>query len=312
LLGVTIYYAGNEQWGSHFTPYVTYLRYAGGIAPGTQVLFGGIEAGRVTAVRAWDKDPTLIEISLAVKDGTPLNAKSIASLGAVSLMSSPSISITTGAQDARRLRAGETVQSQETVSIDDMTRKLAAIADGAGSLLTEVQGELRGMTRNANTLLANLNSATGPENRKQIAEMLQRVNGLVTRESPKLDRITDQALVIAQNADAVMRKVGPVVDHADAAIGNVNATVTNANATINQLRDPMRQDIAQLQSTMEQAKILIASLQSVVRGNDGNIRETLENIRIATETLDELSDQVNQRPWSLIRIRQQKDRKVPK
>ena len=56
LLGVTVYYVGNEQWGSHLTPYMTYLRYAGGVAPGTEVLFGGITVGRVTAVRAWSQD----------------------------------------------------------------------------------------------------------------------------------------------------------------------------------------------------------------------------------------------------------------
>jgi hypothetical protein len=27
LLGVTIYYVGNNQWGSHVTPYKAYLRY---------------------------------------------------------------------------------------------------------------------------------------------------------------------------------------------------------------------------------------------------------------------------------------------
>jgi len=95
------------------------------------------------------------------------------------------------------------------------------------------------------------------------------------------------------------------VDHTDAAVGNVNLT-------IDQLRDPIRQDLAQLQSTMEQAKSLLASLQTLVRSNDDNIHETIENMRVATENLDELTDQVKQRPWSLVRIRQPKDRKVPK
>jgi hypothetical protein len=62
---------------------------------------------------------------------------------------------------------------------------------------------------------------------------------------------------------------------------------------------------------MEQAKNLMGSLQTVVRVNDENLRETLENIRVATENMDQLSDQVKQRPWSLVRIRQPKDRKVP-
>ena len=63
------------------------------------------EVGRVTAVRAWSQDPTKIEILLEVKEGTPVNENSVAKLGAVSLMSSPAISVTTGTNDARAAQA---------------------------------------------------------------------------------------------------------------------------------------------------------------------------------------------------------------
>ncbi len=304
LLSVAIYYAGNEQWGRHSTPYRTYLRYAGGVAQGSEVLFGGITVGRVTTVRAWNQDPTRIEILLEVKEGTPLNEKSLAKLGSVSLMSSPAIFITTGAQEAQRLRAGQVIASQESVSIDDMTRKLAGIAESAEGLITQVQGELKGISGRAETLLANLNEATGPTNRGQIAEILQEVNSLVAQQSPKIDRITDQVLLVSRDADSAIQKIGPLIDRTNAAVANVNSTV-------DQLRDPIRQDLAQLQSTLEQAKSLIASVQTVVRGNDHNILETMENLRVATENLDQLTEQVKQRPWSLVRIRQPKDRKVP-
>ena len=304
LLGVTVYYVGNEEWGRQLTPYKTYLRYAGGVAAGSEVLFGGIAVGRVTTVRAWSQDPTQIEILLEVKEGTPVNGKSVAKLGSVSLMSSPAISITTGAQEAPRLKAGQVIASQETVSIDDMTRKLSGIADSASDLIAQVQGELKGISGKAQTLLANLNEATGPRNRRQIAEILQEVNSMVVQQSPKIDRITDQVLLVSRDADLAIEKIGPLVDHTD-------ATVANVNSTIDQLRDPIRQDLAQLQSTLEQAKSLIASVQTVVRGNDDNIRETIENLRVATENLDQLTNQVKQRPWSLVRIRQPKDRKVP-
>ena len=304
LLGVTVYYVGNEEWGRHLTPYKTYLRYAGGVAAGSEVLFGGIAVGRVTTVRAWSQDPTQIEILLEVKEGTPVNGKSVAKLGSVSLMSSPAISITTGAQEAPRLKTGQVIASQETVSIDDMTRKLSGIADSASDLIAQVQGELKGISGKAQTLLANLNEATGPRNRRQIAEILQEVNSMMVQQSPKIDRITDQVLLVSRDADLAIEKIGPLVDHTD-------ATVANVNSTIDQLRDPIRQDLAQLQSTLEQAKSLIASVQTVVRGNDDNIRETIENLRVATENLDQLTNQVKQRPWSLVRIRQPKDRKVP-
>lgn len=304
LLGVTVYYVGNENWGTHLTTYRTYLRYAGGVGPGSDVLFGGIEVGRVKTVRAWNQDPTRIEVVLEVKEGTPLNQKSVAKLGSVSLMSSPAISITTGSNDAPRLMAGQTIPSQETMSIDDMARKLSGIADSAGDLIADVRGELKGISGRAQVLLANLNQVTGPDNRKQIAEILRQVDTLVATQSPKIDRITDQVTLVTADADSVIRKVGPVVDHAD-------ATIANVNSTIDQLRDPIRQDLAELQSTMQQAKSLISSLQVVVQSNDDNIHDTIENIRVATENLAQLTNQVKQRPWSLVRIRQPKDRKVP-
>jgi phospholipid/cholesterol/gamma-HCH transport system substrate-binding protein len=299
-----VYYVGNDQWGAHLTPYKTYLRYAGGVAPGTEVLFGGIQAGRVTDVKPSSADPTRIEILLEVKAGTPVNENSTAKLGSVSLMSSPAVSITTGTNDARRLKAGQVIRSEETVSIDDMTRKLSGIADSAEGLITQVQGELKNITGDARKLLANLNDVTGPPNRREVAQLLQHVNSLVATQSPKIDALTEQLLVVSRNADSVVKKIGPLVDHTD-------ATVSNVNLTIDQLRDPIRQDLTQLQSTMAQAKSMMATIQTLVRANDPNISETVENLRVATENIDQLTDQVKQRPWSLVRIRQPKDRKLP-
>ncbi|HTF64109.1 MAG TPA: MlaD family protein, partial [Edaphobacter sp.] len=236
LLGVTLYYVGNNQWGSHLTPYKTYLRYAGGMAPGASVLFGGIAAGRVTAVRPWSEDPTRIEILLQVKQGTPLNADSVAALGSVSLMSSPALSITTGTNEARRLSAGQVIPSRETVSIDDMTRKLSGIADSADGLITQVRGELKDMTTKTGTVLTNLNELTGPANRHEVARLLQQVNSLVATESPKIDRIADRITSVSSHADSVIQKIEPLVDHTE-------ATITNANLTIDQLRRPIAEDL---------------------------------------------------------------------
>jgi phospholipid/cholesterol/gamma-HCH transport system substrate-binding protein len=301
----TVYYLGNEQWGRHVIPYRTYLRYAGGVEPGSTVLFGGITVGRVAAVRAWNEDPTKIELLLDVKEGTPINAACTARLGAVSLMSAPAIAISTGSNGVPRLKPGGVIPSEETVSIDEMARKLAGIADNAQGLITQVEGQIKGLGEQANTLLASLNETTGPANRKQIAEILRSTNTMLAQQSPKIDRITDQVLVATQDADAAIKKVAPLLDHVD-------ASVANANSTIDQLREPLREDLTQMRSTMEQARSLLASVQTAVRGNDDNIRETIENLRVATENLAQLSAGIKDRPWSLVRIRQPKDREIPK
>ena len=285
ILTSTVVYLANAQFRGGKVAYRTYLRYAGGLEPGAPVLFGGIKAGNVTKVRPWPSDPTRIEILVEIKEGTPVNQKSVAKLGSVSVMSEPALMVSTGTNEADRIAPGQAIPSQESVALDEIAAKIAIVAGNANDLIVQVQGELGGISSDARTLLANLNSVT-------------------TDERPKLDHIADQLLALSQHADGVIAKVGPVVDHADSAIQNVNGVIRDS-------REPIRLDLAEVQSTLQQAKSVLADMQGVVRSNDFKIDDTVENLRWATENLDQLTDQLKQRPWSLIRIKQPKERKVP-
>ncbi len=301
----TVYHVSSAQVKGARTPYRTYLRYAGGLQEGADVLFGGIKVGQVTAVRPDPQDPTRIEILLDVKQGTPLNAKSVAKLGSVTVITSPCISISMGSNDAPRLPANSEIPSLETISLDDTFRKVSALADSAQTLLEAVHTDVNEVTVNGRQLIANLNEVTGKPNQQHVSEILTNADAMITRISPKIDQITDQVAKLTDDANGLMAKMGPAVD-------NVNATVSNANQTITAVRDPLQTDLAEAQKTLDQARSLIADLQAAMRAKDQGLTDTLENVRMATDNLNDLTESVKERPWSLIRIKQPKDRKVPK
>ena len=290
ILAFTVIYLVNAQFSGDTIPYRTYLRYAGGLEPGASVLFGGINVGKVTSVRPWTSDPTKIEILLSVKKGTPMNQGSVAKLGMTSVMSEASLSITTGSNDAKRLPPGSSITSQEVASLDDIAGKLAVVADSANGLIVQAQGELEGISGDARNLLANLNSVTGPPTQRKVQIALDHVNTLLATEGPKIDRISDQLVALSQHADD---------------------TVQNVNGTVSDVREPVRKDLVDLQNTLQQAKQLLGDMQVMVRANDYKIDDTVENLRVATDNLDQLTDSLKQRPWSLIRIKQPKEREVP-
>jgi phospholipid/cholesterol/gamma-HCH transport system substrate-binding protein len=291
ILAFTLIYLINSQFSGHTVPYRTYLRYAGGLEPGASVLFGGINVGKVAAVRPAALDPTKIEILVDVKQNTPVNEKSVAKLGLVSVMSGAALSITTGGNDARRLPPGSTISSQEAASLDEIAGKMAVAADNANSLITQARGELEGISGDARSLLGNLNTVTGKPNQQRIRAVLDNANEMLATERPKIDRLTDQLNALSQHADE---------------------TIQNVNGTVSDVREPVRKDLAELQNTLLEAKQLLSDMQVLVRANDYKIDDTIENLRTATQNLDELTDSVKQRPWSLIRIKQAKDRKEPK
>jgi ABC-type transporter Mla subunit MlaD len=132
---------------------------------------------------------------------------------------------------------------------------------------------------------------TGQTNQRKVRELLDNVNAMLATERPKIDRLTDQLNTLSQHADE---------------------TIQNVNGTVSEVREPVRKDLAELQETLLETKRLLADMQVLVKANDYKIDDTIENLRTATQNLDDLTESVKQRPWSLIRIKQPEDRKVPK
>ena len=283
LVAVTVYFVSKSAGGREQTPYRTYFRYAGGLEPGTTVLFGGISVGKVTKVQPDPSDPTRIEVSLGVKQGTPVNAKSVGKVGSISLLGSPVLSVTTGSNDAPRLQPGAQIPSQETISVDDLQRKVAALADSAQTTLASVNTDVNKLTVDARQVLANLNHVTGRRNREHLAAILSNADRTVAQLSSK---------------------VAPTLD-------NLNKTVTNADNTITTLREPIKTDLTELNGTLQAAHGVADNVQSILSANRENIDYSLENIRIMTDNLTDFTQNVKEQPWSLVRIRQPEDRKVP-
>jgi phospholipid/cholesterol/gamma-HCH transport system substrate-binding protein len=298
LLTATVYYVSNARFNSAQIPYRTYLRNAQGMEPGSSVLFGGITVGKVTSVRPDKADPTRIEILFDVQQGTPLNAKSMAAIGSVSLMSSPALAISTGANNAPRLKAWAIIPSQETITLDEMQRKIGVLAESAQTTLATVNKDLNDLTGDGRQLLANLNDATGTTNRKHLAGILAHSDAMVAQLSPRIDQISERVLKLTNDADVVVGKMGPTVD--------------NANETITAIREPAQADLVQLEKAIQETRALISSLDVLIRTNSQNTTYTIENLRMATDNLNDLTQSVKERPWSLVRVKQPKDREVPK
>lgn len=304
ILGAALYYVRTTQTVRGQVPYKTYFRYAGGLSPGAQVLFGGIKVGQISTVEPSPQDPTRIEVLFDVKAGTPINQNSRARAETVTIMSSPVLSITTGSNDARRLGAGEAVPSEESVSMAEITQRVAAVADSADALLAGLRRDVPVLTGEARTFIGNLNEISGARNQKHIERILGEVDAMLNRESPKIAQITDRISDLAKHADAVAVSAGPVVS-------NVDRTVTNANKTLDTVREALVRDLAEAERTIEQARALIAGVQGMVGANEADIDEMVRNLRVASENIRAMSEQVKQRPWTLIRTQQPPERSVP-
>jgi ABC-type transporter Mla subunit MlaD len=127
---------------------------------------------------------------------------------------------------------------------------------------------------------------------------------LLDKESPRIDSVLQALDHASSQASDALNEVRTVARTA-------NETIANANRTIDEIRDPAKTDLAELERTMTGARRLIADLNAVVSANRYNIDDTLDNLRVASENLRELTASVKQRPWTLIRGKPAADRAVP-
>ena len=304
ILGLTVYWVTHTQNVKGQVFFRTYFRYAGGLASGAPVMFGGIKVGQVENVRPSAEDPTLIEVRFNVKDGTPLNENSKARPGTVTLMGNPTLLISTGSNDARRLSPGEVVQSQEEVSMSEVATRFGAVAESANALIGDLRKEIPQMTSQARTVLSNLNETTGPANQKRIAGILSQLNSMLNRESPKIAQITDHISVLTKHADSLVVSANPIPP-------NVNQAVTKVNSILDAAREPLIRDLNQLQAAIRRADDVLASVQHVVGDNREDLAETVRNLRTASENVRALTETLKERPWNIVRTSQPADRKVP-
>lgn len=300
----TFVYVANVQLRGVRIPYKTYFKYAGGIDPGSPVRFGGMKAGTITAIRPSREDPTKIEVLMEVRESVPVNTDSTATLTSLSPLGDKYLEITTGTNKAPRLPAGATIRSAEAVSLDDVAKQVSAIVPTVQSTLQDVQKDIDQLTGDARIVLANVQSMTGPQNQRNIALLLAHARQLLDEESPRIDSVL-------QNLERASLQANAALNEVHTAARTANDTFANANRTFDEIRDPVKTNLAELQRTMIDARRLIADLSTVVSANRHNIDDTLENFRVASENLREFTASVRQRPWALIRGKPSPDRAVP-
>lgn len=126
---------------AHFIRFTTSVS---GIAVGSNVLFGGIPIGHVTAVSLDPNTPTLARVDILVAANVPLYTDSKATLASQSLFSGVLIDISrTGGRHGRRLNPGEEIAPRYSpfgklsVSIPEMVASADQLLRLAGAMFTD-------------------------------------------------------------------------------------------------------------------------------------------------------------------------------
>src|SRR5205814_6022892 len=104
-----------------------YLKFSGGIQPGTPVRYGGLRVGTVQSVRVDPGDSTRIEVNITVDHDAPIKSDSVARLSSLGLLSDYYVEISTGTPQSPMAAPGSVLRSEETTGLANIGNTIDAI-----------------------------------------------------------------------------------------------------------------------------------------------------------------------------------------
>ncbi len=284
--------------------YTTHFKFAGGLDPGSVVRFAGRKVGTVQSVDLDPQDNTRVLVRLKVADKTPVRADSTARISSLGLLGDNYVEVSPGTKDAPLLQPGSAIPSLEIVQIADVINNANQLVLNANQLVGTLGDKIETVVENANQLALNLKNMTGPQAQQHFDRILANVDDMLVETRPPLKRTL-------ANLDVASAKVGPAIIKADVTLDNASALTKNLNQVVLENRAEIHEVLLNLRAALVDARRLVVNLDDTVQGNRENLDETLENIRTTSQNLKQFTDTIKQRPFSLIRVKTERDRVPP-
>lgn len=303
-MSVLVSVGGVNLFGRKKVTYTTYFKFAGGLEPGSFVRFGGLKVGTVQAAEIDPRDSTRIRIRLSVNAGTPIRKDSKARISTLGFLGENYVEVSPGSREASLLPPGSEIPALEIVQLADVFNNVNNVTVNANKFVNDLDEKVVMVANNANQLITNLNAVVSAENRRHFDTVLANLDAMLAESRPHLQKTL-------ANLDTASSKLVPAIDHADATMQRASTLAGNLNTVVVENRAEIHDVLLRLRESLLVARGLMTEIDDTLEMNRENLDETLDNIRVGSQNLKEFTDTVKRRPFSLIRVKAERDRVPP-
>ena len=253
-----------------------------GLDDGAAVKYHGIVIGKVSHITYDPRDLSRVKVTLQIRDEFPVKVDMFAQTGMVGITGLMYLEILGGSNQAALLKPGSELP----------TRK---------SMMATITGKAEGIIAKIEILLNHLNVISNPDSLRSIKEIL------------------DNVAVITHDSRSFLDNVRPNIEAMAHATNNVLTTVDSISRDVRVISSGLRMSmedgkmdriISSLDSTSRALKSLADNLNKTIIQSREDITLTLQNLRSASESADDLAKALAENPSLLIRGDQQKERDV--
>ncbi|MDR3012539.1 MAG: MlaD family protein [Chitinispirillales bacterium] len=247
-----------------------------GLEQGASVKFNGVSIGRVQRVSYYPEDINKMKVEMRVAENFPMRVDMHAKTGLIGITGLKYIEITGGTNEAPLLKAGGEIETRPP------------FFHGIG-------GRVDTLARHVETLLLHLGALTNPDSLQSIKIAVDNIADL-----------TGDAKLFFGDLRDIVPSVHVVIDSVQAAV----SSAVNITHDIKYITEAFKTGIddsnipglfAQVDSTLVTVRALTENLTLTVLQTREDFSVTMENLRDATESANQLMRMLSENPSLLIR-----------
>ncbi len=263
LSAFTILTGGSRLFEDYDRYYVKVMN-AAGLESGAQVKIGGVRAGRVLDISAPEKAGEKITVTVGIENGRHIYKGTKALISQVGFVGDIYLLLTVDGTVDERITPGSVIPSVESVDFGILMAKVDAISESVHALVKDVNSIFSDKTvRNIEDAVGNMNDAAAGM-RDLISQTKGDLSDVLDRVSADLERAEDAITAIKDAA------------------GEIGRTAGAAERTANAVTDASNQ------------------IRGAVGVQSRNIANLIGTINRTAETLEEVLQELRNRPWSII------------
>lgn len=292
----SLWIAGSNLVGAPRTPYEVTLADSAGLQAGDRVRVAGVSVGRIRSVtlRPGADQPVVLEIS--IRDEVPVRQGSTARIGTTGLLGTPHLEVDPGDPTGPRLPGGSRIPGGAPAGMEAALGRVDELAEEATVALRRTVELIDKVSATIDPLVGRLEAFLSDENARELTSILAGVRTNLDEAAPRLQATLEslehgsaRLEQVLEGAPELRERLAVLLDDLDRALGpegeRLGVVLDSAQATL---------DSAQ---TTFDAVGSRDELEALAR----DLRDTMANLKAFSQTLEE-------RPYSLVRIKMPRDR----
>jgi len=298
LIAGSLWIAGSSWFAPRRVDYVVRMTDSGGIRPGDRVRVAGVPMGKVLDVELRPGDDLPVRFRISVREEIPISVDASARVVTSGMLGTAFLQIEPGSPNAGRLEPGGEIRGEVGMSFQEMMVRLAQTGDDLHGVLDQASEILDRTSEDLEAILAGARVAFDEENLRNLRGLLAGLNETVNQSGPRLASVLDRLDSVARSADEGFERLPEVASKLDRLLGGLERAIG--------------EDGDRLQRLLSAAETSLGSADralSTLADNRRDIEVTLRDLRDTASNLKSFSQTIKERPYSLVRIRHEPDRR---